>query len=158
MALHESALRGCRRIPSSGGWYPVHCRSVEHVQYSGSFATITANTPLGQEFTPALSSLDVVELFTNKPGAFTPVNLLINIRSDTISGPIPGTSFIVTMPSLDTFTEFDFPSHVFLTPGLLYVIEIKQLSGTELLVRFPRMWGCLSSWESDTFRNSRRFW
>src|SRR5438093_8361093 len=35
---------------------------------SGPFDPIVRNGPLGQEFTPALSSLDVVEVFTAVPG------------------------------------------------------------------------------------------
>lgn len=75
--------------------------------------------PMGQEFTPSLAFLDVVELHTadlvsNDGGAA----LQLNIRALTIFGAILGTSLVV--PLADGFfgvTHFDFPVPVPLVPG-----------------------------------------
>lgn len=89
--------------------------------------SIQGFSPIGQSFTPMLSGLDVVELWTmdfdsgNVPG----VELYVNIRQSTIDGPILGTSNLLQLP--DNFsgeTHFTFPSLVRLTPGELYVIEV----------------------------------
>jgi hypothetical protein len=83
-------------------------------------------SPIGQEFTPALTSLDAVELFTNGIGA----TLVVNIRQDTITGPLLGTSLSVSLQDLfPGITHFDFPATVPLVPGQLYVIEALVASG-----------------------------
>jgi hypothetical protein len=52
------------------------------------------NSPIGQEFIPAFSSLDIVELKIDL--VFTDhADFLVNIRAGTITGPIVGTSGIV---------------------------------------------------------------
>jgi hypothetical protein len=84
------------------------------------FQSIQIFSPMGQEFTPTFSSLDVVELFTGAP---TGAELYVNIRSGTITGPILGTSLVVPGPQFGP-TEFDFLSQVPLVPGDLFVIEV----------------------------------
>lgn len=95
------------------------------------FQSIQVLGPIGQEFTPTLASLDVVELFTadlasnNGIGA----SLQLNIRALTIFGAIVGTSFVVPHP--DAFfgvTHFDFPAPVPLVPGI-FVMEIIVVGG-----------------------------
>jgi len=95
-------------------------------------------SPIGQEFTPTLSSLDVVELTTNEglpgtPGNGIGADLFVRIRSGSIIGTILGTSSTVSLPDPSDFTleltHFDFPSSVPLTPGDLHVIEVVQSGG-----------------------------
>ncbi len=87
-------------------------------------------SPMGQEFTPSLPALDTVELLTSGLATAT---LQINIRENTINGPIVGTSLPVdvSIPSStgNTVTHFAFPSLVSLVPSKLYVIELLTLSG-----------------------------
>jgi hypothetical protein len=83
--------------------------------------------PIGQEFTPSVSGLDAVELWT---GDFTRGNgvgalLQVNIRKATITGELLATSLPVDLPdSFDGVTHFDFPGLVRLTPNEMYVIEV----------------------------------
>lgn len=90
--------------------------------------------PMGQEFTPTLHALDVVELWmddascssTGSPGG----DVQVRIRESTISGSIIGTSYSVHFPNCyDDVLRFDFPSFVPLVPGQVYVIEAVYVSG-----------------------------
>jgi len=95
------------------------------------FQNIQLLGPMGQEFTPSLAFLDVVELYTadmvsNDGGAA----LQLNIRALTIFGAILGTSLVV--PLADGFfgvTHFDFPVPVPLVPGGIFVIEALVVAG-----------------------------
>lgn len=94
---------------------------------SDSELGIQAAAPLGQEFTPSLSALDVVELVTRDGDQMIGggANLYVNIRGDTITGSILGTSSTVTLPNgFYGVTQFDFASLVSLTPANRYVIEV----------------------------------
>ncbi|HIE43635.1 MAG TPA: hypothetical protein EYP78_02420 [Candidatus Omnitrophica bacterium] len=125
---------------SNDAFSPLLYQSIQHL------------SPIGQEFTPTFSPLQVVELFTtdldidNGIGAV----LLVNIHPWTITNPIIGTSSSVTLP--DNFvgvTHFDFPSSVPLIPGNLYVIEAVVVSGNN--------WGIGSSGgPSSTYPGGRQ--
>lgn len=90
--------------------------------------------PWGQSFTPSLSSVDFIRLtfddgdITDGQGA----TLLINLHSDSMSGPVVGVTDSVTMANGFTGpTTFLFPSSVALTPGVLYYFEpVLQSGGT----------------------------
>ena len=89
----------------------------------------TPRSPFGQEFTPTLAALDGVHLFIGprNPEAVA----VVNIRENTITGPIIGTSLPGTIPPPgEPFIQFDFSDRVPLVPGNLYVMEVKILSGS----------------------------
>ena len=92
----------------------------------------------GQEFTPALPSLDVVELLFDGPGGTFPPNIpgqfSVGIHTGSVAGPVVGTSLSVTLLT-GIFREvvpFQFPTSVPLVPGDLYSIEINRLSDPDL--------------------------
>jgi hypothetical protein len=99
----------------------------------GEFIPLQAPSsfPIGQEFTPNLHSLDVVQLFLeglpNSPGA----NVFVHVRQSTVTGSILGTSQIINLPHIppggfiSTPVHFDFDSSVALVPGNLYVIDLQ---------------------------------
>lgn len=96
------------------------------------FQSLPSFSPMGQEFTPTLSSLNVVELFTSDfaQSNGTGATLLVNIRQGAITNPIIGTSSQVALPdNFDGVTHFDFSSTVSLVPGSLYAIEVVRVSG-----------------------------
>lgn len=103
----------------------------------GSGTGITVTAGIGQEFVPALNSLEVVELQLNdqSPNNGLGVDLAINIRLGTIGGAIVGTSNVLARPDQPDasihLTHFDFPGSVALTPGLTYVLEILRVAGVE---------------------------
>ena len=89
-------------------------------------------SPWGQEFTPTLAALDGVHLLI---GPRDPaIVVFANIRENTITGPIIGTSLQGTIGPPETpenrFIQFDFADRVPLVPGDLYVIEFRILSGS----------------------------
>lgn len=89
-------------------------------------------SPLGQSFTPTLTSLNFVNLLTENGRA----TVAVNIRLGSISGPILGTSQPTVIPfSLaPSFSSFRFSKPVPLIPGKLYVIEPFVVSGHTLVV------------------------
>lgn len=104
---------------------------------------IKISGPIGQSFTPLLSSLDVVELLTidfgNPPNGLG-ATLQVNLRAASIAGNIIATSNpvalpddfggpTVTFPNGGAVTHFDFGATVALVPGNLYVIEPVVLAG-----------------------------
>ncbi len=117
------------------------------------YESIQYFSPIGQSFIPALPGLDTVELWTedltwnNGHG----VDLYVNIREGSISGPILGTSHTLSLP--DNFhgvTHFSFPSLVSLRPGKVHVMEVVVVDGDR--------WVLLSNWSvgsqggpSDTY-------
>jgi len=85
----------------------------------------------GQEFVPALASLDSVELQMNSQTS-TLGSALINIRAGTIVGAILGTSNTLVMTNVGNPVQlyhFDFPGSVPLVPGNTHVIEVVNVAG-----------------------------
>jgi hypothetical protein len=83
------------------------------------------SAPLGQEFTPSLAALDIVEIIIGPRDTGTVA--VVNIRKDSITGPLVGTSLPGTFG--ETAIHFDFAGLVALVPGDRYVIEAVLISG-----------------------------
>jgi len=96
------------------------------------FITIDAS-PIGQEFVPTIGSLDVVELYLHHffAGDGLSNQVEVTIRSGSITGPILGTSQVVTVGDFgqEGIVDFQFPSTISLNPGSLYVIQLVDLNG-----------------------------
>jgi len=102
--------------------------------------------PIGQEFTPAISGLDEVQLWTEDFGTGNgqETELQVIIRARTIDGPILGTSLITSLPDkFQGITSFRFPELVSLRPGDLYVMQVIVVSGGTVLI--GHNWGVGSS-------------
>ena len=87
-------------------------------------------SPLGQEFTPTFSGLNVVEILIG-PRSVNSVGG-VNIRIGSISGAIIGTSLATvdaTLPPGPAVLRFNFASVVPLVPENIYVIELFLVSG-----------------------------
>jgi hypothetical protein len=90
--------------------------------------------PMGQEFTPMLHALDVVELFVWDASCSVVGSqggsMAVRIREGSITGPILATSATFSFPNcFSAVASLAFPSVVPLTPGDLYVIEPFYVSG-----------------------------
>jgi hypothetical protein len=100
---------------------------------STSFA---GTTPIGQEFTPGLNSIEFVDFFIEDAGSDVGpgASFQVKIHSNTIGGTVVGTSnttFVTDGTNTGggtTYTRFTFPSPVALTPGSLYVFDVLQLA------------------------------
>lgn len=88
-------------------------------------------SPLGQSFTPTLTSLNFVNLLTDGRAI-----VQVNIRLGSISGPILGTSQPTVIPFsiAPSVSTFRFSTPVTLIAGDLYVIEPFVVCGDTLIV------------------------
>jgi hypothetical protein len=88
-------------------------------------------SPLGQSFTPTLTSLNFVDLLAEDGSA----TVEVNIRLGSISGTILGTSQPTVVPfSLAPMEySFSFATPVTLIPGDLYVLQPFLISGDTLI-------------------------
>jgi len=88
--------------------------------------------PVGQSFAPALPSLDFVQFNLFYSGAFeeSGATVLVNVRADSITGTILGSSSPVFIPvGFSGITDFLFSTSVSLTPGLTYYLQPVIQSG-----------------------------
>jgi hypothetical protein len=85
-------------------------------------------TPFGQSFTPMLNSIGFIDLQLGNGNSDSVV--AVNLRSDSITGPILGTSESSIVPgSSSGIYDFLFSNPVSLTPGTLYFFEPVIVSG-----------------------------
>lgn len=88
--------------------------------------------PVGQEFVPALSPLNVVELWIDHgyTGTQPPTDIFVRVREGTIDGAILGESAAVRVEDgLFAAVRFDFATPIPLTAGNTYVIEARVVPG-----------------------------
>ena len=101
------------------------------------FQNISVFSPIGQSFTPTLTSVNFVNLLTEPGGNTMPFTLEVDIRSGSISGTILGvsqpTTIIPQSPFDSIVTPFTFATPVTLVPGDLYVTQVLTVSGDALL-------------------------
>ena len=106
----------------------------------GSATTIQTHQPIGQSFTPTLSSVGFVRLFTgdrtnnNGIGA----TLSVNLMSGSITGPVLGSTAAVGLQdSFVGYTDFVFATPVDVTPGTLYFFQpIVQSGDTWAIINY----------------------
>ncbi|MBI3880120.1 MAG: hypothetical protein HY301_08640 [Verrucomicrobia bacterium] len=98
----------------------------------GGFATtIQSNSPIGQSFTPLLNSVGFIRLKLddseiNGLGA----TVVVNLRSNSITGPILGTSGPITMPDgFIGYPNFTFSNPVPVVPSNQYFFDVVVQSG-----------------------------
>jgi hypothetical protein len=100
------------------------------------YAILQVATPVGQSFTPSLGSVGFVRLqlfdWNNNNGQGAAV--YVNLRANSITGPVVGATASVFMPdgfgvAGVRFADFFFPSPVPVTPGVPYFLEVPVQSG-----------------------------
>ena len=92
---------------------------------------IQQSQPMGQSFTPMLNSVGFIRLWTGD-SAFNGLGavLYVNLRSDSITGPILGSTQPVFLPDrFATRTNFIFVNPVSVTPGTTYYFQPVVQSG-----------------------------
>jgi len=105
-----------------------------------SNARIPTDAPLGQSFTPSLTAvgfirLDLYDVVNNNgKGAI----VYVNMRADSITGTILGSSSPVSLPdgfgvNGGGFTSFLFQNAVVVTPGTIYYFDIATQTGSDTL-------------------------
>ncbi|TSA41348.1 MAG: PEP-CTERM sorting domain-containing protein [Verrucomicrobiales bacterium] len=91
-----------------------------------------ANQPMGQSFTPSLSTVAFVDLYLYDADAlhFAGATVTVNLRAGSVTGTLLGTSSSVTMP--DQFfgiVNFVFSTPVSVVPESLYYFQPVVLAG-----------------------------
>jgi hypothetical protein len=88
---------------------------------------------VGQEFTPSLPGLNVVNLAPITCTGCGPQWLWVRIRESSLRGRVVGMSTPVQLNALNnsSHTTFRFPFLVHLQPGMRYVIEVVPLIGRQ---------------------------
>lgn len=91
------------------------------------------NTPLGQGFTPTMSSMDAAAFNLSVGYLGTSGDVVIDVRSGSVTGAIIGTSNPQTVVGGNgSVYFFTFSSPVTLTPGAQYYLEPVEISGNNL--------------------------
>lgn len=95
---------------------------------------IQSYEPVGQSFVPSLTSVGFVqlELFDGQPNNGVGATLYVNLRSDSITGPIVSSTSPVFMPDTPLgggVTNFFFSTPAIVTPGTTYFFEVVVQSG-----------------------------
>ena len=99
------------------------------------FVQCGIDDPIGQEFTPTIAKLDLVEVYLqNNDARHTGEALvLMNIRFERINGTVIATSDPLSIRhGTDGIVKFDFSTSVNLTPNEIHVVELVYLSGPNI--------------------------
>lgn len=122
------------------GASPITVIDQENTATTGS---VGVNTNSGQTFTPALGAIDAAEYQLKSDAA---LSVSINLREDSLSGTLLGSTNQVAIPGDNTFriAHFDFDSQVSLTPGNVYFLQIVQQGTGNLNAAFDSSGGYTS--------------
>lgn len=116
----------------------------------------------GQSFTPTLAGIDFIRLELNDGSATSTqgTTWFLNLRSDSIHGPILGSTATVGLPGGFTgAANFFFPNTVPLTPGTAYWFDLNSPDGgawhvIDAIFNYP---GGIS-WAGDLPRSGADYW
>ena len=102
---------------------------------------ISGSEPFGQSFTPALNSVRFIRLWLSggAPGNGIGSTVFVNLRSDSITGPILSTTDPVFLSDgfgydVNGYPDFVFSTPVPVTPGMTYYFEPILQSGDYMRV------------------------
>jgi hypothetical protein len=114
-------------------------QSADENTYKEGTALIQQNQPFGQSFTPSLSAVGFIQLtiFNGFSGNYSQANIVVNLRSDSVSGQVLGTSQIVSIPGGALFfapVNFIFDSPISVTPGVAYYFQPEVLNNNNLVL------------------------
>ena len=115
-------------------------QSADESNFGEAGANVQTNQPIGQSFIPALESVGFIRLCPSDD-AFNGVGttMAVNLRSDSITGPILGSTDPVSLP--DRFhgaVEFHFPTPVTVTPSVTYYFQPVIQAGESFSVSFAQ--------------------
>lgn len=116
----------------------------------------------GQSFTPSLSAIDFIRLELNdgSPAGTQGTTWFLNLHSDTIHGPILGTTTTAGLPGGFTgAVNFFFPGTIPLAPGTTYWFDLNSADGAAWHVvagQFNYPGGI--AWELDQPNSQADYW
>jgi hypothetical protein len=126
-ALMLSALAACGQ-----GTFIYDQSSATNQGFGGGYP-FQQEQPFGQSFTPSLTSIGFfqMEFLDGAPQPGQGATVYVNLRADSINGPILSSSAPVFMPYHFAFgiTNFFFPTPVAISPGTTYYLQPVVQSG-----------------------------
>jgi hypothetical protein len=125
-AVMLSALAACGQ-----GTFIYDQSSATNRSFAGGYE-FQQEQPFGQSFTPSLASIGFVQMeFIGGLQQLGGATVYVNLRADSISGPILSSTDPVFMPLPSTYaiTNFFFPTPVAITPGTTYYLQPVVQSG-----------------------------
>ena len=130
MAASGTLAQGTFQYDQRSSLFPIPANLLQYIQ---------PNQPIGQSLTPALPAVGFLqlELFDGHSNNGLGATVYINLRSNSISGPILASSDPVFLPDTPIgggVTNFLFPSATTVVPGTTYFFEIVVQSGDLWLV------------------------
>jgi hypothetical protein len=121
---------------AQGTMYVYDQQSSVDGSYLEGGADIFQDEPMGQSFTPQLSSVGFIRLYIYNGlfGNMSPANISVNLRSGSLDGAILGTSTVVTIPNgaFAGLVEFTFTSPISVVPGTTYYFQPVVLNNNNL--------------------------
>lgn len=94
--------------------------------------SVSSFQPIGQEFLPSYTQVDVVDLFLIASITNDSTQVRVRLRHDTIEGPIVGTSDVVTLhQTISGVVRFTFAPPAPTSPNERHVIEVVFVSGEQ---------------------------
>ena len=133
--LHRCAALGAIALTQSvfaQGTFVYDQQSADENTPGGAAGVIQFLQPLGQSFTPTFSSVGFIRLFIYdaQTGNDLGATLHVNLRSDSITGPILATTDPVVLPDGGgRHVNFFFSAPVSVTPGATYYFQPEVQSG-----------------------------
>ena len=125
-AFMLSALTACGQ-----GTFIYDQSSATNQSFAGGYE-FQQDQPFGQSFTPSLDSIGFVQMeFISGLPQLGGATVYVNLRADSINGPILNSTAPVFMPSPFPYgiTNFFFPTPVAITPGTTYYLQPVVQSG-----------------------------
>jgi hypothetical protein len=126
-------LLGCIAVLSQDVFvYDQQSSTTDWAPYCGGVFSPGTPPGQGQSFTPSLSAVGFIQLKLKDafPGNSTGAIMQIDLRSDSITGPLLGTSLPVEMADGFTGTaDFLFAPEIAVTPEVMYYFEFRVTAG-----------------------------
>jgi hypothetical protein len=112
-------------------------QSSDENNYQEGGADIQQNQPVGQSFTPSLSTVGFIRLFIYNGLLLdtSPADIAVSLRSSSITGPLLGVSATVLIPGGSLFggpVDFVFSNPVNVTPSETYYFQPVVLNNNNL--------------------------
>jgi hypothetical protein len=132
LSIAIALLVGTLLVHGQGTFIYDQQSSTNEVTFPLGGAIIQQFTPIGQSFTPALSSVGFIRLklydnnFSNSLGAV----VYLNLRTNSITGPILSSTAAINLTNgFANVADFIFSAPVAVRPGASYIFEVIVQSG-----------------------------